>query len=219
MKQLARFLEQSASMHRHLCPRQVLGVRMGMLAGDILNLDLPQSDKRLLTFVETDGCTADGISVATGCWLGRRTMRLFDFGKVAATFVDTKTNAAVRIWPHPRCREIAYRYAPKASSRWVSQLEAYQIMPMNELLVAQEVTLSISHQDIVSRPGVRARCDICHEEIINQRETVRDELVLCRACAGAAYYTYQESNLSASEDRRSAGMHATHQGERGSTHA
>src|SRR3712207_7090667 len=48
------------------------------------------------SFVETDGCFADGVSVATGCWLGRRTLRLVDHGKVAATFMDTLTERAVR---------------------------------------------------------------------------------------------------------------------------
>jgi formylmethanofuran dehydrogenase subunit E len=43
---------------------------MGLYAGEILNLDLPQSDKRLYTIMETDGCASDGIAVATNCWVG-----------------------------------------------------------------------------------------------------------------------------------------------------
>jgi formylmethanofuran dehydrogenase subunit E len=60
----------------------VLGVRIGLAAGEALDLDLPRADKRLLMLVETDGCFADGVSVATGCWLGRRTLRLVDYGRV-----------------------------------------------------------------------------------------------------------------------------------------
>jgi formylmethanofuran dehydrogenase subunit E len=87
MKPLNELLEASAALHHHLCPRQVLGVRMGRLAGRLLGLDLPQSDtqasglsasKRLLTIMETDGCAADGVAVATGCWVGRRTLRIED---------------------------------------------------------------------------------------------------------------------------------------------
>ena len=78
VKSLDKLLLACAALHHHLCPRQVLGVRMGMLAGELLDLDLPQGDKRLLTIVETDGCGADGIAVATGCWVGRRTMRVED---------------------------------------------------------------------------------------------------------------------------------------------
>jgi formylmethanofuran dehydrogenase subunit E len=63
---------------------------MGLAGGRWLELEVPQKDKRLLTIAETDGCAADGLAVATGCWVGRRTMRILDFGKVAATFVDTR---------------------------------------------------------------------------------------------------------------------------------
>ena len=99
MTPLHQLLDQCAALHHHLCPRQVLGVRMGMLAGKVLSLALPQSDKRLLTIMETDGCGADGVAVATNCWVGRRTMRIEDYGKMAATFVDTVTARAVRITP------------------------------------------------------------------------------------------------------------------------
>src|SRR3990172_10577507 len=87
---LDKILRTSAALHHHLCPRQVIGVRMGLYAGEILNLDLPQTEKRLLTIMETDGCASDGVAVATNCWVGRRTMRVEDYGKVAATFVDTQ---------------------------------------------------------------------------------------------------------------------------------
>src|SRR5262245_57508692 len=86
---LKEILRVSSAQHRRLCPRQVLGARMGMLAGDVLGVKLPQTDKRLLTIVETDGCMVDGIVAATHCRLGRRTLRVEDYGKVAATFVDT----------------------------------------------------------------------------------------------------------------------------------
>ena len=99
MLTLKEILEQSAAMHHHLCPRQVLGARLGLLAGAELGLSLPQSDKRLLTIVETDGCFVDGVSVATGCTVGHRTLRVEDYGKVAATCIDTQTGRALRLAP------------------------------------------------------------------------------------------------------------------------
>jgi formylmethanofuran dehydrogenase subunit E len=54
-----------------------------MLAGELLDLDLPQTDKRLFAFAESDGCGTGGVSVATGCWDDRRTLRVMDFGKLA----------------------------------------------------------------------------------------------------------------------------------------
>lgn len=184
----ASLLAESRTLHDHLCPRQVLGVRMGMLAGEILGLALPQTNKRLLTFVETDGCFSDGIAVATGCTMGHRTMRLVDHGKVAATCVDTRTDAAWRIHPHPLARSGAASHAPEATNRWQTMLLGYQRMPVAELLVWRPVTLTVPVAEIVSRAGLRTRCERCGEEIINRREVVTDDVTLCRACAGDAYF-------------------------------
>lgn len=188
MSDLHRLLEQSAALHNHLCPRQVLGVRIGMYAAEVLRLDLPQSDKRVYAFVETDGCFADGVAVASGCWLGRRTMRLIDYGKVAATFVDTHTDQAVRIWPQPLARARAAHYAPGSSSDWQAQLEGYQRMPAAELLSACEVDLTVHLAAIISRPGVRVNCSVCGEEILNERELLLGGDAVCQSCAGDSYW-------------------------------
>ena len=188
MPPLAELLDASAAQHRHLCPRQVLGVRMGLLAGERLGLELPQSDKRLLTIMETDGCAADGVSVATGCWLGRRTLRVEDYGKVAATFVDTETGRALRIVPRPNVRRMAPDHAPEARNPWEAQLLGYQRMPAEMLLATLPVQLRVPVAQIVSRPGYKTVCDVCGEEVLNEREVVRGGLTLCQACAGDGYY-------------------------------
>ena len=188
MADLQELLERSAGKHRHLCPRQVLGVRMGLLAGRLLDIDVPQTDKQLFVFMETDGCGLDGVVAATGCTVGRRTMRVLDFGKVAATFVDTDTLRAVRVYPRPESRTRAYEAISEPRSRWHAQLEAYQTLPDDRLLVAQPVELTVSLAAILSRPGYRVNCEACGEEIMNEREVVLGGQVLCRGCAGQAYY-------------------------------
>jgi len=185
---LDQLLEQTASLHHHLCPRQVLGVRMGMLAGRWLGVDLPQSNKRVFVFMETDGCGSDGVSVATGAWVGRRTMRVLDFGKVAATFVDTASGAAVRIHPHPESRARAIAAAPEARDRWHAQLLGYRRLTDEGLLVAEPVALTVDLATLISRPGARSLCSMCGEEIMNERELHRSGEVLCRSCAGQTYY-------------------------------
>lgn len=180
-------LTETTAMHRHLCPRQVLGVRMGLYAGELLGLELPQRDKRLYTLVETDGCFVDGVTTTTGCSIGHRTLRLMDYGKVAASFVDTKTGNAIRIWPNSQCRARAADYAPAAPNRWRAQLEAYQVMPAADLLSACKIELLIDLKALIARPGVRVNCSICGEEILNQREVHRDGSVLCPACADGGY--------------------------------
>ena len=188
MNNLKELLDQSASRHAHLCPRQVLGVRMGMLAGELLKLDLPQVNKRLFAFVESDGCGMGGIEIATGCRADRRTLRIVDYGKMAASFVDTQTGECLRIRPHPDSRISAGKYAPKAIDAWHCQLDAYQIIPFEELFEVQPIRLSISLEKIISEPGLRAFCVACGEEITNEREVVEGGRILCRSCAGDRYY-------------------------------
>lgn len=188
MKTLDELLTESAALHRHLCPRQVLGVQMGRLAADLLALDLPQSDKGLLTIVETDGCFTTGLSMATNCWVGRRTLRVEDYGKVAATFVDTRSEQALRIAPSTTARERAAAFAHDAHNRWQAMLLGYQRMAPADLFVWQPVILTTPVAAILSRAGHRVHCDRCGEEILNEREVVIGSATLCRHCAYGGYY-------------------------------
>ena len=186
---LKEMLAQTSALHKHLCPRQVLGVRTGLYAAEILSLELPQREKHLLAFVETDGCFADGVSAATGCSMGHRTMRLVDYGKVAVTFVDTHDGRAVRLSPMLDVRLRAVAAVPAAANRWKAQLEAYQRLRNDELFEVKAVQLNMDVEAIVGKAGVRVNCAICSEEILNQRTVVKDEQTICRGCAGESYWS------------------------------
>jgi formylmethanofuran dehydrogenase subunit E len=188
MANLQAILQTSAARHKHLCPRQVLGARIGLAGAAALGLELPRTDKRLLVILETDGCFADGVEVATGCTVGHRTLRVEDYGKTAATFIDVNTGRAVRLFPQLDVRERAYAYAPDEPRHYFAQLQAYQTMPDAELLTLQTITLTTPIEVIVSRPGVRVNCAQCGEEIINEREVLVEGQMLCRTCAGYGYY-------------------------------
>jgi len=185
---LQTLLEKSASQHFHLCPRQILGVRLGLLGLKTLGFDEPPLKKRLLVIAESDGCFADGLIAATDCTVGHRTLRVEDYGKTAATFVDTVTGQVVRIAPVMDVRERAYIYAPDEPRHYFAQMRAYQIMPDADMFTATPVMLGIPLEAILSRPGVRVNCDLCGEEVINEREIHRDGFTFCRACAGEGYY-------------------------------
>jgi formylmethanofuran dehydrogenase subunit E len=187
---LEPLLEKVGALHARLCPRQVLGVRVGLYGGELLGLSVPRElDKRLLVFVETDGCFTDGVSVATNCWVGRRTLRVLDLGKTAAVFADTLTERAVRVRPHPAVRERAVQAAPHAVSPWHAYLESYARMPVSELLQWETVVLSAPITEIVGAPGVRVECENCGEEVMNGREVWSSAGPRCLSCADVPYYT------------------------------
>ena len=185
---LETILDESAKRHRHLCPRQVLGARMSLYAAELLGLELPRVDKRLLVTAETDGCAVDGIIAATHCRAGSRTLRILDFGKVAATFTDTCSGRSVRVSPSECSRTLALEYAQDETRRWNIMLQGYKVMPLETLFKTQWVQLQAPIAEIIGAPGKRTVCDLCGEEIINGREVIQTHHVLCRTCAGDGYY-------------------------------
>ena len=201
--------EELSRLHSRVCPRQVLGVRIGRYAGELLGLSVPRADKRLSAITEIDGCFADAVSVATGCWLGRRTLRVVYYGKAAATFVDLQTRKAVRIWPAAGARSAAQHFAPCAPDRWHAQLEAYRVMPTAELLNWCHVTVNAELAELFNADSTRSACAGCGEEILQQRNVLRESLAVCGACSGEAYYTQvgepllkRDANTALHEERR-----------------
>ena len=191
---LHELLKLSSSRHTHLCPRQVLGVRMGLAGLQAIGLQAPMPHKAALVIIETDGCFADGVEVATGATVGHRTLRMVDLGKIAAVFVNVKTGKTVRLAPSLDVRRRAVEYAPEIKKKYYAQVKGYQRMPEAELFTFQEVFLEPALEILLSRPGVRSKCTNCGEEIINERQVSVNGKVLCRTCAGERYYQVMESN-------------------------
>jgi formylmethanofuran dehydrogenase subunit E len=182
-------LHKSSAMHSHACPRQVLGIRMGLLGSRLLGIHVPQAGKDLLAVVETDGCTVDGVSVATNCWVGRRTLQVQDYGKVAASFVNARTGEAVRIAPSAASRQAAI--AEGSGSRFARYMSGYMTLPDEVLFTCTPVALLTPVEKIVSSMNKRAVCSGCGEEVHNEREVLTEGAPLCRACAGDSYYTIE----------------------------
>ena len=185
---LSDILQESSARHEHLCPRQVLGARIGMTGLVALGLEAPIDKRTALIILESDGCFADGIEVSTGATIGHRTLHVKDFGKIAATFADVKTGRAIRVSPALDARERALMYAAHEPRHYFAQLQGYQIMPDTELLRCQEVALNPTLEELISKPAVRVCCDYCGEEVIIEREIVIDGITLCRTCANDGYY-------------------------------
>ena len=189
MKSLDEYLALAAQTHGHMCPGQVLGVRMAMLGlKDGAAVDPVKHRKRLLTFVEIDRCATDAVSLVTGCRLGKRSLKYFDYGKVAATFVDIETRRAVRVVARDDSRDKAKAMFPELADPSKQQLEAYKVMDDAELFTLREVQVDLRPEDLPGRPRSRVTCEQCGEGVNDGRERRIDGRTLCRSCAGESYY-------------------------------
>lgn len=183
-------LDESVKTHGHLCPGQVLGVRMSMLGLRGIGISDPKGKDRksIIVFVEMDRCATDAVQSVTGCSLGKRSMKFMDYGKMAATFLNTKTGKAIRIVAREDSRQKAKEYFPGIEDKYAAQLEAYKIMPDGELFDAREVSIKIAPEDMPGRPLRRVQCDSCGEHVQDRREIYQNGRILCRPCAGGGYY-------------------------------
>jgi len=189
MKSLDEYLALAAQSHGHMCPGQVLGVRMAMRGLRELGFEDPAKfRKRLVTFVEIDRCATDAVSLVTGCRLGKRSLKFVDYGKVAATFLDLETRRAVRVLARDDSRAKAKGMFPEIPEESKRQLEAYKVMDESELFVVENVEVTIASDDLPGRPRSRVSCDACGEGINDGRERRVGGRTLCRSCAGECYY-------------------------------
>jgi formylmethanofuran dehydrogenase subunit E len=192
MQSLDDYLREAEVAHGHLCAGQILGVRLAMLGLAKLGIEDPRGNKkdrkRLVTFVEIDRCATDAIAVVTGCRLGKRALKFRDWGKMAATFVDLETGKAIRIAAKESSKQRARDLHPEIENKNQQQMLAYREMKDDDLFSTQWVKVELPAEEFPGYKGERIVCAECGEGINFRREVLRDERVLCRACAGERYY-------------------------------
>jgi len=190
MKAFDEYLRDAEIVHGHLCAGQVLGVRLAMLGLFKLGIDDPagKDRKRLVTFVEIDRCATDAVAVVTGCRLGKRALKFRDWGKVAATFVDTATGKAVRIAAKESSRALARQMHPEIADKNQQQMLAYREIADEDLFTIQWVKVDLPPEEFPGYKGERTVCETCGEGINFRREVRVAGRVLCRSCAGECYY-------------------------------
>ncbi len=186
-----QLLEGSAKEHGHLCPGQVVGVRMALLGLDLIGLENPKetSDiKKIIVYVEIDRCATDAISYVTGVKLGRRSLKFKDYGIMAATFVNLESKKAYRVLSRESSRKAAKKYAPDIDDPHDQQLEAYKIMPLTELFEVSRVHVDIKDSDMPGPANHKTACEKCGIIIRDAKQVTLDSQSLCHACADIAYY-------------------------------
>ena len=191
MEDFETLLKGSAEAHGHLCPGQVVGVRMAMEGCRLIGLDNPDKPpqiKKLIVYVEMDRCATDAISFVTGVRLGRRSLKFVDNGIMAATFVNLETGKAFRIVSNETSRDLAENYAPEIMDKTGQQILAYKRMNLEDLFTTQEVRVTVNASDMPGPTRFKAVCQNCGQVVRDKREVMKNDQILCRPCAVGTYY-------------------------------
>jgi formylmethanofuran dehydrogenase subunit E len=185
METLDELLEKAEAAHGHMCPGQILGVRMALVGLGKLGLSDPRGAdrKRLVTYIEIDRCATDAIAMVTGCRLGKRTLKFRDWGKMAATFVDLETGRAVRVTALESSREAAQGMFPDAGSKNQQQMLAYRALKDEELFAVQTVRVAMGDSELPGKRGERVACARCGEGVNFGRFVDVEGERLCLSCA------------------------------------
>ena len=192
MESIDTLLKECERLHGHMCAGQLLGTRMALLGCRLLDIDDPRGAdrKKLIVWVEIDRCMTDAISAVTGVRLGKRSLKYVDYGKVAATFLNTETKRAVRIVALESSRTLADERYPDIADKRTRQFRAYSEATDDEIFKTELVSLELSDFDAPGSPRSRVICAVCEEGVNDGREVVdANGDVLCRGCAKGSYYS------------------------------
>jgi formylmethanofuran dehydrogenase subunit E len=188
VKSLDEYLELAALAHGHLCAGQVLGVRMAMLGLRELGIDDPVAErKRIVTYVEIDRCLTDAVALVSNCRLGKRALKVRDWGKVAATFLDLHTGRALRVAAKESSKQAAREMFPEMPKD-AGQQKAYAQLSEQVLFDKKWVKVEVKPEDLPGFKGLRVICAECGEGVNFKREVLQGGRTLCRSCAGESYF-------------------------------
>ena len=196
-----QLLQKSAELRGHLCIGLPLGLKIALLGLRRLNMEDKQNRRNLMVFVEVDRCIADAIQIATGCTAGSRSLKMLDYGKFAATFVDTFSGRGVRIVAKRNLLDLALKVAVSdgliqegENVQQSSPLErkilmhAYTKMPAEDLLEVEDVEVPLAARDLPGGSSQRVVCSQCGESIIDNKGVIEGGEIRCKACAYGTYH-------------------------------
>lgn len=176
-------VKQAGAFHGDICHGIRIGTRMTMSGLRRIGIVDPKGAdrKKLMVFVEIDRCTTDAIMALTGCRPGKRTMKIRDYGKMAATFINLETRQAFRV---------AVKGNRKQGESNGGEEPDFATLPEEELFAINEVEVALRPEDMPGKPLRRIPCARCGEIIMDGREVPsgQGQQVLCVPCASAADY-------------------------------
>lgn len=171
-------LAEAGKFHGDICGGIRIGTRMTMCGLRSIGIIDPQGAdrKKLMVFVEIDRCATDAIMALTGCRPGKRTMKVLDYGKMAATFINLESGKAVRL---------ATRITRSKDGENGANLAT---VPAEDLFSITNVEVLLRPEDMPGKPLRRVECGNCSDAVMDGREVTLDGHTFCKPCAAQKSY-------------------------------
>lgn len=169
------WLERCAAFHGHLCMGQALGVRVAIKGMELI---APAKAPDIVVVVENGRCIADAVLTVSNTRIGRRTLKITDYGLNAAVFHDPANGASWRVrnaWTGERLEDPA-------------ALRALMERPDEELVAWKRVTWAPRPFDAPGHALRTVACSACGEIVHDGRDVPGVDGPLCQPCAHGAYW-------------------------------
>jgi len=141
-EKLTSLIKKAADLHGHLGPFLVIGVRMGSLAKEILDVSGGDSDKlriaARLPLLTPFSCILDGIQATTQCTVGNQKLRIENSqARIVVCFEHQDSDKVLSVHVNPKIIEgLKERFSEGASNEEL----AWEIasMPQGRLFIMEK---------------------------------------------------------------------------------
>ncbi len=171
------WLDRCVAFHGHLCMGQALGVRLALKGMELI---ATQDPRQMIVLIENDRCIADAIQIVTGTRIGRRSAKLVDLGKMAATFFHAGSGEAYRV---------NVRRVDPQGKQGEDACRAALGIPDTELLSWRRVRVQLAPESLPGKPRRTVDCSRCGEKVFDGKDLETAEGPCCRSCVEGAYYS------------------------------
>jgi formylmethanofuran dehydrogenase subunit E len=169
-----RLWDEAVRFHGHSCPGLAIGVRIALDYKERIGLRERSEDEEIVTLVETDSCSVDGIQSILGCTAGKGNLRMARRGKHVFTFFQRSSGEGLR-------------YSWKSSGLEEQSREAkadyFLNGPKDALYSVEPAGCSLPSKATIY---VSVPCALCGEPTAEPQLRVREGQRVCRECAGEA---------------------------------
>jgi len=186
-------LETAKNFHGEACAGIKMGSRIAILGLEAIGITDPKGANRkdFMVYVESDRCASDAILAITGCHPGKRTLKVFNYGKMAATFVNLKTGKAVRVSSKNREGDVVTtREMIEKNPRG----DDYLMVSDEELFDVKEVVVDIPEGELPGKPARIITCGSCGERVMDMRDVNIDGKYYCIPCTSKEQRYYSDKN-------------------------
>jgi formylmethanofuran dehydrogenase subunit E len=160
--------EMACSFHGHACPGLAIGVKVCEAAIEKMQIN-PALDEELVCVTENDACGVDAVQVLLSCTFGKGNLIYKPTGKVAYSFINRKTNKAMRFY---------FKFHGEEMEREVFQ-DYILNAPVDELFRCEEIKIDIPE---CARIFKAIDCELCNEKVMESKIRFQEGKKVCLDC-------------------------------------